>query len=135
MSTPDLERTAHVVECFLNALRLDDGRDRTVNEEWLVRWLAARGHKKGDCVIYSTPAINCYSSGKVVKRFSVPEATQTQTVWCDGDTLSVIDGEAYRSTGQLLMLDSAGLILSMPGMAATEAETRSEPRRAKPGDR
>ena len=39
MATPDLERTAFTVECFLNALSLDDGPARTAVEEQLVCWL------------------------------------------------------------------------------------------------
>ncbi len=38
MNAPELQRTAYTVECFLNALRLDDGPARTAIEEWLVRW-------------------------------------------------------------------------------------------------
>ena len=40
MNTNDLQRTAYTVECFLNALRLEDGPERTPLEETLVRWLA-----------------------------------------------------------------------------------------------
>ena len=67
MNAPELQRTAYTVECFLNALRLDDGPARTAIEEWLVRWLAGAAHKKGDCVIYRKSSIDCYSGGKVVK--------------------------------------------------------------------
>ena len=33
MKTPDLQRTAYTVECFLNALRLEDGPARTQVED------------------------------------------------------------------------------------------------------
>lgn len=37
MSPDELARTAYTVECFLNALRLEDGRARTEVEARLVR--------------------------------------------------------------------------------------------------
>ena len=126
MSVPDLERTAYTVECFLNALRLDDSHERTVTEEWLVRWLAGRGHKKGDCIIYSKSMIDCYSGGKVVRSFPVPQANQPRTIWCDGNKISVIDGEEYLSTGKLVMLGTAGLMLTLPGLAAADAAARKK---------
>ena len=122
MSTPDLERTAYTVECFLNALRMNDGSPRTAIEEWLVRWLAGATHKRGDCAVYGKSMIDCYSGDKVVKSFAVPEVTQPRTIWCDGSKLSVIDGEEFLSTGKLVMLGMAGLVLTMPGMAMKRPE-------------
>ena len=122
MSTPDLERTAYTVECFLNALRLEDGQARTAIEEWLVRWLAGPVRRKGDCVIYRKSSIDCYSSGKVAKSFAVPDVTQTRTIWCDGSKLSVIDGEEFVSKGTLVMLGAAGLMLTLPGVSTAQVK-------------
>ena len=126
MNAPELQRTAYTVECFLNALRLDDGPARTAIEEWLVRWLAGASHRKGDCAIYRKSGIDCYSGGKVVNSFAIPEVTQARTLWCDGSKLSVIDGDEYLSSGKLVMLGVAGLVLTMPGVAAAEAATRKK---------
>jgi hypothetical protein len=115
---PDLERTAYSIECFLNALRINDGPERTSTEEWLVRWLTGSSHKQGDCVLYRKSRIECLSGGKVVKSFAVPEVKQSRTIWCDGNKLSVIDGEEFTGTGKLVMLGTAGLLLAMPGMVA-----------------
>ncbi len=124
VNMPDLERTAYTVECFLNALRMNDGPARTAIEEWLVRWLTGTSHRKGDCVVYGKSMIDCYSGGNVVKSFSVPEVTQPRTIWCDGSKISVIDGEEFLSTGKLVMLGMAGLVLTLPGMAAAETAAR-----------
>ena len=53
MSAPDLARAACTVECFLNAMRMEDGPERTALEEKLVRWLTRNGHQKGDCLTLS----------------------------------------------------------------------------------
>ena len=124
MSTTNLERTAYTVECFLNSLRLNDGPARTAIEEWLTRWLADGTRKSGDCAIYGKSTIDCYSDNKVVKSFAVPEVTQPRTIWCDGSKLSVIDGEEFLGTGKLVMLGVAGLVLTMPGVAAADAAAR-----------
>ena len=125
MSTPDLERTAYTVECFLNALRLEDGLARTSIEECSVRWLAGSVRRKSDCVIYRASTIGCYSGGRVEKSFAVPRVAQTQTLWCDGRSLSVVDGEEFLRQGALIMRGTSGLMLTMPGMAAAGAK---EPR-------
>ena len=56
MSTNDLQRTAYTVECFLNALRLEDSPARTQIEEPLVRWLADGARGKHDHLIYQEVA-------------------------------------------------------------------------------
>ncbi len=129
MKSQELERTAYTVECFLNALRLDDGPVRTAIEEWLVRWLAGDTRKKGDHAIYSQGNIFCHSNARVVKSFSLPEARQTRAVWCDAAKLSAIDANAYARNGQLVMLGTAGLVLALPGTAAgTPRPSQSEQR-------
>ena len=50
---------------------------------------------------------------------------QTQTLWCDGRSLSVVDGEEFLRQGALIMRGTSGLMLTMPGMAADGAK---EPR-------
>ena len=62
----------------------------------------------------------------MVNSFAVPEVTQTRTLWCDGSKLSVIDGEEFMGSGKLVMLGVAGLVLTMPGVAAAEAATRKK---------
>ena len=64
MSTNDLQRTAYTVECFLNALRLEDGPTRTQVEEPLVRWLADSARGKQDHLIYQEGRITCHAGGK-----------------------------------------------------------------------
>ena len=92
MKTPDLQRTAYTVECFLNALRLEDGPERTKIEETLVRWLADPTRLKEDHLLYSQGNIACYSQGKPVHNFAVPQAKQAQTIWSNDAKLSTIDG-------------------------------------------
>lgn len=118
MQAIELERTAYTVECFLNALRLNDGPARTQIEECLVRWLAGEQRKKGDHAIYSRSAIHCYRQGRVVQSFALPEVQQIRSIWCDGRKLSAIDGDAYAQNGRLVMLGTAGLVLTLPGAAA-----------------
>ena len=65
MTPQDLQRTAYTVECFLNALRLEDGPDRTALEETLVRWLIDAARLKDDHLIYQQGAVSCYSRGHV----------------------------------------------------------------------
>ena len=120
MAAPDLQRCAYSVECFLNALRLVDGPERTAIEEWLVRWLSGPTHQKGDCVIYRQSALECYSGNRVVKNFPLPQVTQPRTLWCNGEKLSAIDAEEYVRRGNLVMLGTAGLLLTLPGAAAAE---------------
>ena len=126
MRAPDLQRIAYTVECFLNALRLEDGAERTSIEEWLVRWLANPARRKADCVIYSKSRIDCYCGRKVEKSFAVPAATQPRTIWCDGNKLSVIDGEEFISKGALVMLGASGLMLTMPGVVAADARKKRD---------
>lgn len=114
MSPQEMERTAHTVECFLNALRLEDGPDRTRSEEWLVKWLttqeAARPH-----AIYTRANIHCYAGDQLTRSFSLPKVTEQRTIWCDRKKLSIIDPQAYVSTGKLVMLGTTGLALGLPG--------------------
>ena len=126
MSTPDLERIAFTVECFLNALSLDDGPARTATEEKLVRWLARPTRRKDDCLIYRKAGIDCYSAGKSIQRIELPGVTQPRTLWCDGSKLSAIDGVEQSSTGKLVMLGTAGLALALPGMAAEPGSAKKK---------
>ena len=126
MNTRNLERTAYTVECFLNSLRFPDGPPRTVIEEWLVRWLADAGRKKDDCVVYRKSLIDCMSGQRAVKSFPVPQIQQPRTIWCDGSRLSMIDGEAFFSAGKLVMLGTAGLVLTLPGAAAETGARRKQ---------
>ncbi len=115
MNTNDLQRTAYTVECFLNALRLEDGPERTPLEETLVRWLADAARGKQDHLIYQEGRITCHAGGKVVQSYDVPQARQIQTLWCNSAMLSAIDGAAYSRNAQLVMLGTAGLFLTLPG--------------------
>lgn len=125
MSTNDLQRTAYTVECFLNALRLEDGPERTQLEETLVRWLADGARGKQDHLIYQEGRISCQAGGKTVQSFDLPQARQIQTLWCNGAKLSAIDGEAYSRGAQLVMLGTAGLFLTLPGQVAAKDKRRS----------
>lgn len=120
MSTNDLQRTAYTVECFLNALRLEDGPERTQLEETLVRWLADAARGKQDHLIYQEGRISCQAGGKAVQSFDTPQARQIQTLWCNGAKLSAIDGAAYSRDAQLVMLGTAGLFLTLPGQVAAK---------------
>ena len=62
MNTIDLQRTAYTVECFLNALRLEDGPERTQLEESLVRWLADGARSPRDHLIYQQNRISCHAA-------------------------------------------------------------------------
>ena len=115
MNTNDLQRTAYTVECFLNALRLEDGPERTPLEETLVRWLADAARGKQDHLIYQEGRITCHAGGKVVQSYDVPQARLIQTLWCNRAKLSAIDGAAYSRNAQLVMLGTAGLFLTLPG--------------------
>jgi hypothetical protein len=127
MKPQELQRTAYTVECFLNALRLDDCAVRTELEEALVRWLADDKRHKADHLIYRQGSIFCYNNGSVSKSYSVPLARQIQTLWCNAAKLSVIDGSAFAANGQLQMLGMAGLLLTMPG-SNTAASTKQQQR-------
>lgn len=115
MSTRNLKRTAYTVECFLNALKLEDGPQRTRVEEPLVRWLSDGIRSKQDHLIYQDGRIDCYSGSRAVQSFEVPKAMQAQTLWCDGSKLSIIDATAFTQNARLVMLGTAGLQLHVPG--------------------
>ena len=125
MSTKDLQRTAYTVECFLNALRLEDGPARTRIEEPLVRWLADAARSKQDHLIYQEGRIHCNAEGKAQQTFDVPQARQIQTLWCNGAKLSAIDGAAYSRDAQLVMLGTAGLFLTLPGQLPAKERDKS----------
>ena len=121
MTRPDLERTAFTVECFLNALRLNDGAERTHVEAILTRWLAGPAHREDEFLVYSNLKIECRSRGKEYNTFEVPQAELDKTVWCNGSQIEIIDGEEFRNNGKLVMLGIAGLDFSLPVAAATTA--------------
>ncbi len=114
MSPQELARTAHTVECFLNALRLEDGPERTQLEEWLVKWLATETASRPHA-IYTRSNIHCYAGDQLTKSFAVPQVKEEQTIWCDRKKLSLLDARAYARAGQLVMLGTAGLALGLPG--------------------
>lgn len=107
----NLQRIAYTVECFLNALRVEDGPVRTRVEEPLVRWLSDGIRSAKDHLIYQPGRIDCYSGKRVVQSFDVAQADQSQTLWCDGKKLSIIDPAAFARDMQLVMLGTAGLQL------------------------
>ena len=114
MKPDELARTAYTVECFLNALRLDDGPQRTQLEAGLVQWLGEDKNRDGYLVFHQGNL--CQHRGRVVMhRQALPQAKQPRTLWCDRKKLSIIDSQAYLSGGKLLMLGTAGLILTLPG--------------------
>ena len=115
MTTPDLQRTAYTVECFLNALRLEDSATRTALEESLVQWLAAPVRRKEDHLIYQANTISAYSQGRVLQQFAVALVRQTHTLWCNGAKISILDADAFARGGKLVMLGTTGLLMGMPG--------------------
>lgn len=127
MAPAELARTAYTVECFLNALRLDDGRARTEIEERLVKWLSRPNNQTGYAV-YRDGNIFCHlgkEGSRAIDTIPVPTASRRQAVWCNRKKLSEIDAESYAGTGKLVMLGTAALLLTLPGSAETAA--------AKPG--
>ncbi len=114
MSKPDLERTAYTIECFLNALRIKDGPERTKVEVGIVRWLASSVRGKEDSAVYSASVIDCFSRGRNLKSYTVPEVTLEKVIWCDGTHISEIDREVYLSNGKIIKLGMADLDLTMP---------------------
>jgi hypothetical protein len=118
MGPQELERIAYNVECFLNALRMHDGRERTVVEEQLVKWLAGDAGKNGYAV-YNLGTIYCHGEGgRLKKRFTLAGVKEGRTIWCDGRKISLLDTQGYEKGGKLVMLGAAGLILTMPGSGA-----------------
>ena len=115
MQPQELQRAAYTVECFLNALRLDDGPERTELEETLVHWRMDAARLKDDHLIYQEHAVACYSRGHVTAYHEVPKARQEKTLWCNAAKLSAIDGPAFSQNAQLVMLGTGGLVLGMPG--------------------
>ena len=118
MSKPDIERTAYTIECFLNALRMNDCPERTRIEVGIVRWLASTVRGKDDCAVYSKSIIDCFNRGKNLKSYDVPEVKLEKAIWCDGTRISEIDREEYLSTGKLVKLGMDGLDLTMPDQPA-----------------
>lgn len=111
----DTEKTAYVIECFLNALRLSDGPDRTGLESILVRWLASPAHHKTDCVIYIDKKVICRSRGQDISVFETPHACQNRALWCDGNRISIIAAKTFHDSAKLEMLGMDGLDMTMPG--------------------
>jgi hypothetical protein len=120
VSKPDLERTAYTIECFLNALRMNDGLARTKVEVGIVRWLASSVRAKDDSAVYSKSVIDCFSRGRNLKSYEIPEITLDKAVWTDGSQISEIDHDEYLSTGKIVKLGMEGLDLSMPAGPAAE---------------
>lgn len=110
----NLQRTAQTVECFLNALRLVDGAERTELEEALVHWLVDGARLQEDHLIYQHRGISCYSRGHVTAYHEVPLANQTRTLWCNARQLSAIDDLAFNHNAALVMQGIAGLVLTLP---------------------
>ena len=118
MTPQDLQRAAYTIECFLNALRLEDGPARTDLEETLVRWLVDAARLQDDHLIYQQGAVSCHSRGHSTATYPVALARQPQTIWCNAAKLSAIDSDAFSRNAQLVMLGTGGLMLAMPGAAA-----------------
>lgn len=127
MKPQDLARAAHTVECFLNALRLEDDAARAALEEALVRWLADDRRRKEDHLIYHEGKIHCCCGDQAVRQMDVPAARQEKTLWCNRKEISILDRHAWRQGGKLVMLGTAGLVLGLPGaLAAGAAPQRGE---------
>jgi len=114
MHPQDLQHTARTVECFLNALRLEDGPARTELEETLVLWLVDTARLEDDHLIYEACAISCYSRGHVTAYYEVPLARLEKTLWCSARKLSEIDGPTFSQHAQLVMRGTGGLVLTLP---------------------
>ena len=121
MTPKELERIAYTVECFFNATRTEDSRERTLHEERLVRWFHANAASKPSA-IYQEGQVFCYLGGRMGKSFALGGDARGKTIWCDGRKISLIDGNAFRNGGAIVMLGTTGLILTMPG--AVEAHPR-----------
>ncbi|MDQ5881511.1 MAG: hypothetical protein QG616_1342, partial [Pseudomonadota bacterium] len=118
MGPQELAKTAYTVECFFNALRMHDGRARTEAEEKVVRWLAS-GTGKENYVVYNLGNIYFYRGGsKPSQSVSLPDVKEGRAIWCDGRKLSLLDASMFEKAGKLVMLGTAGLILTMPGTGA-----------------
>ncbi len=115
MAVQPLMQTAFTVERFLDAARIDDGRQRTQMEEWLTQWLAAT---RGGYAVYHRGNVYCYEQGGAVARSFSMAAQRQQPIWCDGKKLSLLDEQAYLERGALVMLGTAGLL----GSGASRAE-------------
>jgi len=123
MGPQELERIAYSVECFLNALRVHDGRARTAVEERLVQWLARDGGK-GGYAVYNLGQVRCFTAdGKERLALPLPEVKDGRTLYCDERRISLLDTPAWEKGGKLAMLGAAGLIMTMPGTGA--AATRA----------
>lgn len=122
MTPQDLQRTAYTVECFLNALRLEDGSERTEVEEALVHWLLSAARQEDDHLIYQDSTITCYSQQRATQSFLVSQARQTQTIWCNAHKISLVDSTALSTQGKLVMLGTGGLAFTMPGILMAEEE-------------
>ncbi len=119
MAPDKLARIAYTVECFLNALRLDDGRGRTEIEERLVKWLS-RPENKAGYAVYCDGNIFCHTGkegSRAIDTIPVPAASRQQAVWCNHKKLSEINADSYAGTGKLVMLGTAALFLTLPGSA------------------
>ena len=126
MGPQELERIAYTVECFLNALRVHDGSERTEIEEKLVNWFA-RDAGKERYAVYNLGSIYCYAKGnKVEQSFSLTGVKEGTTVWCDGRKVSLIDTAVYEKAGRVVLLGAAGLLMTMPGTGAAAAQTRTQ---------
>jgi hypothetical protein len=129
MAPDELARTAYTVECFLNALRLDDGRERTEIEERLVKWLSRTSNTTG-YIVFSDGNLFCHTgkeNNRVTDTIPVPAAKRHHAVWCNRKKLSEIDADSYAGNGKLVMLGTAALLLTLPGSAeAATAKTTRE---------
>ena len=120
MAPDELARTAYTAECFLNALRLEDGRERTEIEEKLVKWLIAMENKSGYAV-FSDGNIFCHTGkegSRAIKSIPVPAASRQHALWCNHKKLSEIDAHSYAGNGKLVMLGTAALLMTLPGSPA-----------------
>lgn len=117
MNPRETERIALTVECFFNAARVADGPERTRQEAWLVQWFIAERAHKAYAVIHRGE-VTCHApGGRVVQRRALPPG-QSPTLWCDGRKISALDGQAWSREGRLLMLGTAGLVMTLPGQTA-----------------
>lgn len=135
MTPLELERTAATVERFLNALRLADGRERTQIESALVAWLLADTGRQGHYVIYQSGRIDCFSgqtggnAPRALQTFALPNVNEPGTLWCNSRKLSLIDGASWSASGNMQMLGTAGLLLTLPGLAGSALANEPPPRK------
>ena len=127
MNPKEIEKIVYTVECFFNASRTPDSRERTQAEEKTSRWLIndSKNANGKAYAIYQDKQVFLYNQAGVSQQsFSLPEAAGSNTIWCDGKKISALDREQFQ-LGTVALIGSA-LILTMPGLVAAGQQPKQE---------